>query len=62
MRSAPLFAIGLLSVAFGSHPTKSRAAKASKPNAETSNVTRQKSIEQEEEILKRQLTICRGRK
>ncbi|TYL80763.1 hypothetical protein FXB38_23940 [Bradyrhizobium cytisi] len=41
-------------------PTRSRAAKASKPNVETSGVTRQESIDQGDEALKHKLTICRG--
>ncbi|MEK9281211.1 hypothetical protein MTR72_16580 [Bradyrhizobium sp. ISRA442] len=41
-------------------PTRSRAAKASKPNAQTDNITAQESIDQEDEALKRKLTICRG--
>ncbi|WGD48517.1 hypothetical protein QA641_22940 [Bradyrhizobium sp. CB1650] len=41
-------------------PTRSRAAKASKPNLETDGVTGQELLDQEDEALKRKLTICRG--
>jgi hypothetical protein len=41
-------------------PTRSRAAKASKPKVETDSITAQESIDQEDEMLKRKLTICRG--
>ncbi|WP_456620370.1 MULTISPECIES: hypothetical protein [unclassified Bradyrhizobium] len=40
-------------------PIRSRAANASKPSVETSGATGQKSIDQEDEVLKRKLTICR---
>ncbi|MDH2404356.1 hypothetical protein QCM77_31045 [Bradyrhizobium sp. SSUT18] len=40
-------------------PIRSRAAKASKPSVETSGATGQKSVDQEDEVLKRKLTICR---
>lgn len=39
-------------------PMRSRAAKASKPNV--GSATGQESIDQEDEVLKRKLTICRG--
>ncbi|WP_027550859.1 hypothetical protein [Bradyrhizobium sp. Cp5.3] len=40
-------------------PTRPRAAKASKPHLETDGITAQESIDQEDEALKRKLTICR---
>ena len=41
-------------------PARSRAAKSSKPNLDTKGSTAQQSIDQEEEALKRKLTICQG--
>ncbi|WP_136623652.1 hypothetical protein [Bradyrhizobium centrolobii] len=41
-------------------PTRSRAAKGSRPNLETDGVAGQQSVDQEDEALKRKLTICRG--
>jgi hypothetical protein len=41
-------------------PARSRAARVSKPNLDTSGSTAQQSIDQEEEALKRKLTICQG--
>lgn len=39
---------------------RSRAAKASKPNSETDSIAGEQSLDQEDEALKRKLTICRG--
>jgi hypothetical protein len=41
-------------------PTRSRTAKPSKPSPDTNGSTAQQSIDQEEEALKRKLTICQG--
>src|SRR4051812_3384110 len=41
-------------------PARSRAARSSKPTPDTSGSTAQQSIDQEEEALKRKLTICQG--
>ena len=41
-------------------PMRSRAAKGSRPNPETKGVTGQEAIDQEDEALKRKLTICKS--
>ncbi|MBR0848722.1 hypothetical protein JQ543_13290 [Bradyrhizobium diazoefficiens] len=41
-------------------PARSRAARSSKPAPETSGSTTQQLIDQEDEALKRKLTICQG--
>ncbi|WP_456623648.1 hypothetical protein [Bradyrhizobium sp. P5_C12] len=41
-------------------PMRSRAAKGSKPNPDTKGVAAQEAIDQEDEALKRKLTICKS--
>jgi hypothetical protein len=41
-------------------PMRSRAAKGSKPNPDTKGSAGQDSIDQEDEALKRKLTICKS--
>lgn len=41
-------------------PMRSRAAKGSRPNPETKGVAGQEAIDQEDEALKRKLTICKS--
>ncbi|KJC48624.1 hypothetical protein UB31_16080 [Bradyrhizobium sp. LTSP849] len=41
-------------------PTRPRAAKGSKPNPDTKGSTAQEAIDQEDEALKRKLTICKS--
>ncbi|MET4385691.1 hypothetical protein ABIB73_001426 [Bradyrhizobium sp. F1.4.3] len=41
-------------------PMRSHAAKGSKPNLDTNGTTAQQSIDQEDEALKRKLTICKS--
>jgi hypothetical protein len=41
-------------------PTRSRATKGSKPNPDTKGIAGQEAIDQEDEALKRKLTICKS--
>ena len=41
-------------------PTRSRAAKGSKPNPDTKGIAGQDAIDQEDEALRRKLTICKS--
>lgn len=41
-------------------PVRARGAKVSKPNLDTSGLAEQSSIDQEDDALKRKLTICRN--
>jgi hypothetical protein len=41
-------------------PMRPRAAKGSKPNPETKGIAGQEAIDQEDEALKRKLTICKS--
>ncbi len=41
-------------------PMRSRAAKGSKPNPDTKGIAGQEAIDQEDEALKRKLTICKS--
>lgn len=41
-------------------PMRSRAAKGSKPNPDTNGIARPQSVDQEDEALKRKLTICQA--
>lgn len=41
-------------------PMRSRAAKGSKPNPDTKGIAAQEAIDQEDEALKRKLTICKS--
>ncbi|MBP0109905.1 hypothetical protein EAV90_07195 [Bradyrhizobium vignae] len=41
-------------------PVRARTAKGSKPNLGTSGVTGQSSVDEEDDALKRKLTICRN--
>jgi len=41
-------------------PTRSRAAKGSRPNPDTNGTTAQQSIDREDEALQRKLTICKS--
>jgi hypothetical protein len=41
-------------------PVRSRAAKGSRPNPDTKGIAAQEAIDQEDEALKRKLTICKS--